>query len=243
MDSLLNTRALKHQLLATQQERAGVLRALLAEAEALQHAAAARQQERAAAAAAAAAAAVEAEAAEAAQLWQQHGEQEWQEGEEGAHAPRWMDLMPVAAQQPGAPDPAGAGAAAWQGGQEQEQAGWAPAFLDEQSALGGGAAAGLVGPAVVAGAAALSAPAFGALPGALRAPPGALPLGRQLRLVAGGASIPHPDKAHTGGEDAFLVCGRGLGAAAVADGVGGWAELGIDPAEYPRWVWEDNGRE
>lgn len=36
----------------------------------------------------------------------------------------------------------------------------------------------------------------------------------------------------TGGEDAFFVSPCGAGAVAVADGVGGWAEDGVDAAEY-----------
>ncbi|GAB4817901.1 hypothetical protein N2152v2_004947 [Parachlorella kessleri] len=57
---------------------------------------------------------------------------------------------------------------------------------------------------------------------------------QQLRLVAAGCMIPHPDKAETGGEDAFFVSREGCGAMGVADGVGGWAAEGIDPALYPR---------
>lgn len=56
----------------------------------------------------------------------------------------------------------------------------------------------------------------------------------ELRLVSAGVSFPHPAKAATGGEDAFLVSGWGRGAVAVADGVGGWAAEGIDPSLYPR---------
>lgn len=56
----------------------------------------------------------------------------------------------------------------------------------------------------------------------------------QLRLAAAGASIPHPAKAATGGEDAFFVSTTGRGAFGVADGVGGWAAEGVDPALYPR---------
>ena len=56
----------------------------------------------------------------------------------------------------------------------------------------------------------------------------------ELRLVAAGACMPHPAKAATGGEDAFFVSGWGQGAAGVADGVGGWAAEGINPALYPR---------
>jgi protein phosphatase PTC7 len=42
--------------------------------------------------------------------------------------------------------------------------------------------------------------------------------------------IPHPEKAQTGGEDAyFYTDDRGFSSAAVFDGVGGWAEEGVDP--------------
>ncbi|EAS01026.1 serine/threonine phosphatase 2C (macronuclear) [Tetrahymena thermophila SB210] len=43
--------------------------------------------------------------------------------------------------------------------------------------------------------------------------------------------LPHPDKIAKGGEDAYFADKNLL---AVADGVGGWAEKGIDPAEYSR---------
>jgi protein phosphatase PTC7 len=45
--------------------------------------------------------------------------------------------------------------------------------------------------------------------------------------------IPHPAKEDKGGEDAWFICetGRCMG---VADGVGGWAEIGIDPGLYSR---------
>ncbi|KAL4419034.1 hypothetical protein ABPG77_010021 [Micractinium sp. CCAP 211/92] len=56
----------------------------------------------------------------------------------------------------------------------------------------------------------------------------------QLRLAAAGASIPHPAKAAAGGEDAFFVSTTGRCAFGVADGVGGWAAEGVDPALYPR---------
>ena len=62
----------------------------------------------------------------------------------------------------------------------------------------------------------------------------AAPAAQQLRLAAAGVNIPHPAKAATGGEDSFFVSTHGLGALAVADGVGGWAAEGIDPALYPR---------
>ncbi len=54
----------------------------------------------------------------------------------------------------------------------------------------------------------------------------------KLRLKLAAANIPHPDKASYGGEDAYFVSDAGGGAAGVADGVGGWQESGINPAEY-----------
>ena len=43
--------------------------------------------------------------------------------------------------------------------------------------------------------------------------------------------LPHMQKRHKGGEDAAVLTDRML---AVADGVGGWAESNIDPANYSR---------
>jgi len=48
---------------------------------------------------------------------------------------------------------------------------------------------------------------------------------------AGAILVPHPDKAAKGGEDACFVL-KQSGAFGVFDGVGGWAEEGVDPAEY-----------
>jgi hypothetical protein len=45
-------------------------------------------------------------------------------------------------------------------------------------------------------------------------------------LTSYGHSIPHPTKVHKGGED-FFVFNSSL--VAVADGVGGWIEQGVDP--------------
>jgi len=42
---------------------------------------------------------------------------------------------------------------------------------------------------------------------------------------------PHPQKRHKGGEDACCVTDNLI---SVADGVGGWAESGIDPAIFSR---------
>ena len=41
-------------------------------------------------------------------------------------------------------------------------------------------------------------------------------------------------QAATGGEDAFFVSDLGDGAVGVADGVSGWADDGVDPADYSR---------
>ncbi|KAK3252757.1 hypothetical protein CYMTET_37963 [Cymbomonas tetramitiformis] len=52
-------------------------------------------------------------------------------------------------------------------------------------------------------------------------------------LLSEVVSIPHPDKKAKGGEDSYFIseCGFTVG---VADGVGGWAELGVDAGEYSR---------
>ena len=45
--------------------------------------------------------------------------------------------------------------------------------------------------------------------------------------------IPHPEKAHRGGEDAFYSSSQLL---IIADGVGGWNNQGIDPSKYSRFL-------
>lgn len=57
-----------------------------------------------------------------------------------------------------------------------------------------------------------------------------------VTLLYAGAVLPHPDKAETGGEDAFFVSSHGQGAFGVADGVGGWNLEGVDPSRYSRCV-------
>ncbi|ERN17541.1 probable protein phosphatase 2C 55 isoform X1 [Amborella trichopoda] len=54
-----------------------------------------------------------------------------------------------------------------------------------------------------------------------------------LKLLSGSCYLPHPDKGETGGEDAHFICvdEQAIG---VADGVGGWAELGVDAGQYAR---------
>lgn len=54
--------------------------------------------------------------------------------------------------------------------------------------------------------------------------------GRQVHMA--GFMAPRRDKVATGGEDAFFVDANG--SLAVADGVSGWGEVGVDPAKYSR---------
>ena len=46
--------------------------------------------------------------------------------------------------------------------------------------------------------------------------------------------ISHLSQVHYGGEDAHFISNVGGGAFGVADGVGGWQESGVNPAEYSR---------
>lgn len=59
--------------------------------------------------------------------------------------------------------------------------------------------------------------------------------GPAIRLVfsSGAAMLPHPDKASRGGEDSFFIADH-QAAVGVADGVGGWAEIGVDAGAYAR---------
>ncbi|KAL7117241.1 hypothetical protein ACP275_03G060600 [Erythranthe tilingii] len=59
------------------------------------------------------------------------------------------------------------------------------------------------------------------------------PTDRSLKLNSGSCYLPHPDKEETGGEDAHFIC-TSEQAIGVADGVGGWAEVGIDAGKYAR---------
>jgi len=66
--------------------------------------------------------------------------------------------------------------------------------------------------------------------------------GSDIDIDCGWCRIPHPMKVHRGGEDVHLISRAGGSTLlAVFDGVGGWAELGVDPAEYARrlsWLLE-----
>jgi len=57
-----------------------------------------------------------------------------------------------------------------------------------------------------------------------------------LGLVAAGHIVPHIAKKTRGGEDAYFVSTAGRGGIGVADGVGSWANDGVDPARYPRML-------
>lgn len=50
-------------------------------------------------------------------------------------------------------------------------------------------------------------------------------------MKSGAVIIPHPEKAYKGGEDALAVHERMI---TVADGVGGWANEGVDVAKYSK---------
>ncbi|KAA8531834.1 hypothetical protein F0562_006449 [Nyssa sinensis] len=56
---------------------------------------------------------------------------------------------------------------------------------------------------------------------------------RTLKLLSGSCYLPHPDKEETGGEDAHFICVDEQ-AVGVADGVGGWADVGVNAGEYAR---------
>lgn len=56
---------------------------------------------------------------------------------------------------------------------------------------------------------------------------------RALKLFSASCYLPHPDKAATGGEDAHFICEEEK-VIGVADGVGGWADVGVDAGEYAR---------
>ena len=61
---------------------------------------------------------------------------------------------------------------------------------------------------------------------------------RRPRLDAGVALIPHPSKASTGGEDAYFSLPSSWG---VFDGVGGWADQGVDPGLFSRQLANQTG--
>ncbi|XP_038722690.1 probable protein phosphatase 2C 80 [Tripterygium wilfordii] len=58
-------------------------------------------------------------------------------------------------------------------------------------------------------------------------------LNQTLKLLSGSCYLPHPDKEETGGEDAYFICVEEQ-AIGVADGVGGWADVGINSGLFSR---------
>ncbi|MBO58549.1 MAG: hypothetical protein CMA77_06095 [Euryarchaeota archaeon] len=53
-----------------------------------------------------------------------------------------------------------------------------------------------------------------------------------VQLFSAGFNIPHPRKAHRGGEDSYLVSSPTNSTIAVADGVGGWESKGVNPRAF-----------
>uniref|UniRef100_A0A0A9CWE6 Protein phosphatase n=1 Tax=Arundo donax TaxID=35708 RepID=A0A0A9CWE6_ARUDO len=62
---------------------------------------------------------------------------------------------------------------------------------------------------------------------------GKSPTPEKLKLLSGSCYLPHPAKEATGGEDAHFICDDEH-AIGVADGVGGWADLGVDAGLYAK---------
>ncbi|XP_062214237.1 probable protein phosphatase 2C 80 [Phragmites australis] len=62
---------------------------------------------------------------------------------------------------------------------------------------------------------------------------GKSPTSKKLKLLSGSCYLPHPDKEATGGEDAHFIC-VDEHAIGVADGVGGWADLGVNAGLYAK---------
>ncbi|KAG2545038.1 hypothetical protein PVAP13_9KG401506 [Panicum virgatum] len=62
---------------------------------------------------------------------------------------------------------------------------------------------------------------------------GKAPTSENLKLVSGSCYLPHPAKEATGGEDAHFIS-TDEHVIGVADGVGGWADLGVDAGLYAK---------
>ncbi|KAI5071431.1 hypothetical protein GOP47_0013682 [Adiantum capillus-veneris] len=60
-----------------------------------------------------------------------------------------------------------------------------------------------------------------------------------LWLLSAACYFPHPEKELTGGEDAYFICPEKQ-VFGVADGVGGWAEVGVDSGEYARQLMSES---
>lgn len=63
------------------------------------------------------------------------------------------------------------------------------------------------------------------------------PLICDTRMSAGISSIPHPAKVAKGGEDAYFLS-NDMKVIGIADGVGGWGDIGVDPALYSKSLME-----
>ncbi|KAL8123809.1 putative protein phosphatase 2C 55 isoform X2 [Apium graveolens] len=64
---------------------------------------------------------------------------------------------------------------------------------------------------------------------------------RKLKLLSGSCYLPHPDKEATGGEDAHFICVNEQ-VIGVADGVGGWADVGVNAGLYARELMSNSVR-
>lgn len=62
---------------------------------------------------------------------------------------------------------------------------------------------------------------------------GKSPTSEKLKLLSGSCYLPHPAKEATGGEDAHFIS-TDEHVIGVADGVGGWADLGVDAGLYAK---------
>ncbi|XP_010558162.1 PREDICTED: probable protein phosphatase 2C 80 isoform X2 [Tarenaya hassleriana] len=56
---------------------------------------------------------------------------------------------------------------------------------------------------------------------------------KTLKLLSGSCYLPHPAKEETGGEDAHFICDEEQ-VIGVADGVGGWADVGVNAGLFAR---------
>ena len=59
---------------------------------------------------------------------------------------------------------------------------------------------------------------------------------KSMIFKSGVALLPHDDKVAKGGEDAYTISDRLI---AMADGVGGWAEEGIDSGLFSKQLTKD----
>lgn len=62
-----------------------------------------------------------------------------------------------------------------------------------------------------------------------------------MKLCSGSSYLPHPDKEETGGEDAHFVS-TDEQAIGVADGVGGWAEVGVNAGLFAQELMSNSVR-